>query len=117
MRSIRTLHELRKRCGRARADRAYELSKEAVDSLGSLAQELSFDNFQWTNSLYCAAATKHLDSLQAEYEARLELGLAVDWLDSAALEQEIWHRRSGCDHFAMRGQDRCLPIHTCSSPA
>jgi glycine/D-amino acid oxidase-like deaminating enzyme len=82
------LHELRLRSGQARADRAYELSKEAVDSLGSLARELSFDNFQWTNSLYCAATMKQLNPLQAEYEARLELGLAVDWLDSAALERK-----------------------------
>lgn len=76
------LSELRRKAGIAAANRAYELCAAAITELGSICRALRFPHFEMKHSLYLASFRKDVKMLSAEYAARKELGLKMEWWDA-----------------------------------
>ena len=89
------LLDLRRRVGRAAADRAYLACAEAVRTLEAIAATLPPCDFRPQASLYVASRRADAATLREECSARAAIGLPVAWLDSAALAQEHGVRAHG----------------------
>ncbi|MEO6167261.1 MAG: FAD-dependent oxidoreductase [Chitinophagales bacterium] len=74
--------------GYGNAVRAYELCREAIYKLESVAAKIGFKDFQPRKSLYYAAHKKDEDGLYDEYLIRKGNGFKVLWLNHDALNAE-----------------------------
>jgi glycine/D-amino acid oxidase-like deaminating enzyme len=79
------LVELARTVGKENAVSAYLACAEAIDSLAEVAREVRDVGFARTRSLYFASRPWHRRRLVAEYEARRDCGLSVQWLSREAL--------------------------------
>jgi glycine/D-amino acid oxidase-like deaminating enzyme len=72
------------------ARRAYQLGREAIDEFARLVAKLGDGcGFARTRSLFLATSAASGDALRAECDARRAIGLAVDYLDGAALKRSF----------------------------
>lgn len=83
------LSDLREMIGKEKADRAYHLCNQAIDDLARIAKKLKVSEFISRDSLYYAAYKKHVPTLKGEFEARLDAGFDVEWLDSEKLKRKF----------------------------
>ncbi|SEW35548.1 NAD(P)/FAD-dependent oxidoreductase [Chitinophaga arvensicola] len=83
------LTELREKSGIAAANRAYELCADAISSLESICKKLHFPLFEKKKSLYLASYQKDVKMLEAEFKARQELGLKMEWWESAGIKEKM----------------------------
>lgn len=81
------LYKLRGLIEPSRADRAYHLGMEAIETLGRLASEVAAP-FERRPSLYFARTSRGLESLRLEFAARTDAKLAVEWLGPRELRGE-----------------------------
>lgn len=80
------LVKLRKKLGREHADAAYKRSREAVSDIAALVKRLGCDcDLAQRCSLFLAKSEKDVRLLKAEYKARHEIGLEVEYLDRESL--------------------------------
>jgi glycine/D-amino acid oxidase-like deaminating enzyme len=90
------LVELAELVGDAPAARAYRLGVAALDEFERLARELGDDCcFARRRSLFLATTPRFADLLREECRARRAIGLHVDFLGEADLEQEFGLARPG----------------------
>ena len=81
------LTELLKRMGKADAERAYQVCLESIGKIGSLCDEIGDScGFTWKSSVYLASREKDVPGLQAEYRARREAGIELDFLSQTDVE-------------------------------
>jgi glycine/D-amino acid oxidase-like deaminating enzyme len=73
------LTELR---GYADACRSFELCKDSITSIASIAKLLGIDYFQQRRSLYFAANMKDIAFIEEEYKLRKKAGFNVELMDS-----------------------------------
>jgi glycine/D-amino acid oxidase-like deaminating enzyme len=83
------LSELRQKAGIAAANRAYELCAAAITELKDICRAIRFPHFEMKRSLYLASFRKDVALLQAEYAARKELGLKMEWWDAATVAEKM----------------------------
>lgn len=81
------LFQLREKIGKEGADRAYHLGLEAIDTIAERATEPACA-FARKPSLYFARGDKAVRELEQEFAARQDAGLAVEWLNDAALRAD-----------------------------
>jgi glycine/D-amino acid oxidase-like deaminating enzyme len=90
------LTALAKKIGAANARRAYLKSRQAVDALKQIvAEERIVCGLKDKSSLYLAGDAYGHRALEAEAEARAEIGLDSRYLDSAALRERFGVDRTG----------------------
>ena len=90
------LTALAKKIGEANAKRAYLKSRQAVDALKRIvAEERIVCGLKDKSSLYLAGDAYGHRALQAEAEARAEIGLDSRYLDPAALRERFGVDRTG----------------------
>ena len=77
------LFELIEKIGEKDAVRAYWLCNKAIKSLMRIADKIGFKDIAFTQSLYYAAAKKHVIDLQKEFTARKRHGFEVRYLNGA----------------------------------
>lgn len=81
------LTELILRMGKADAERAYQVCLEGIGKIASLCDEIGGPcGFTWKPSVYLASREKDVPGLQAEYAARREAGIDLDFLSQADVE-------------------------------
>jgi glycine/D-amino acid oxidase-like deaminating enzyme len=86
------LTDLAHRLGADRAARAYQACASSFESLERrFPGILACSNYRRRESLYLAEDSHALPALRAEFEARREIGLACEWVDT-----EVLRRRYGC---------------------
>ncbi|WP_142683236.1 NAD(P)/FAD-dependent oxidoreductase [Chitinophaga polysaccharea] len=83
------LSELRMKAGISNANRAYELCATSIGELENTCKALHFPHFEKKHSLYLASYGKDVKKLSEEAEARLELGLKMDWWDAATIKAKM----------------------------
>jgi glycine/D-amino acid oxidase-like deaminating enzyme len=83
------LVDLAARYGEDAAALAYRSCADAIDRLADHARALRDVDFARRHSLYFASRTRHRAALQAECAARARHGLAVEWLEPAALRERF----------------------------
>lgn len=84
-----SLHELSARIGKQNAVRAYQLCKESIHKLGSIAAKTGLAEFQLNKSLYYAAHQKDQGFLAREFQIRKDNGFLVDYLTAGDLKKEF----------------------------
>jgi glycine/D-amino acid oxidase-like deaminating enzyme len=84
-----SLTELSNKIGTDKAVRSYRLCAESIGKLGGIAEKIGFADFEYRKSLYYAANKKDTAFLQKEYAARKAMGLAVSYLDKAAVNEQF----------------------------
>jgi len=90
------LVKLRRKLGRKHADAAYKRSRKAVSDLAALVKRLGLTcGLDRRPSLFLAKSEKAVPLLKAEFEARREIGLEVEYLDGKALAARFAIARSG----------------------
>lgn len=90
------LTTLTKKIGAADARRAYLRSRQAVDDLKRIvAEERIVCGLKDKSSLYLAGDAYGHRALEAEAQARAEIGLASQYLDAAALREQFGVERTG----------------------
>lgn len=95
------LSDLIEMVGRERAVRSYLLCLEAILRTEQLVQQLDDDcGFERKKSLYIASDKRDVKSMQAEYEERRKIGIALEMLD----EREIKSRFSFGAPLALLSQ-------------
>lgn len=83
------LSELRTKAGISNANRAYERCAASISELESICKALRFPHFERKHSLYLASYQKDVKKLSEEVEARLELGLKMEWWDAATVKAKM----------------------------
>ncbi len=83
------LKDLIAKVGEQHAVRSYELCKESIDRLKSIAKDISFENFQTRSSLYFASHDKDVSSLSEEYLARKRHGFDVTYLERNEIKNQF----------------------------
>jgi glycine/D-amino acid oxidase-like deaminating enzyme len=84
-----SLRELSEKIGRKNAVRAYQLCKESIHKLGSIAAKIGLREFQYNRSLFYAAFHKDQSFLAREFNLRHASGFRVEYLGAADLEKEF----------------------------
>ncbi len=80
------LHKLRETYGKEFADRAYRSCADAIRKIETLVGELDDDcDFQRKPSLFLAQKEGDVEELRAEFNARVDAGFEVEWLDREEL--------------------------------
>jgi len=74
------LSVLKNKIGLEKAVRSYKLCEESISKLGDIANEISFNEFDYRGSLYYAANKKDENFLKEEYNIRKENGFNVTYL-------------------------------------
>jgi len=96
------LHELREMIGPQDAARVYRLGVEAISQIARLALELPANcGFRMKPSVYLAARHGNVTDLRAEFEARREIGINVDWLSRSDITSRFSFER----HAAILSHD------------
>jgi glycine/D-amino acid oxidase-like deaminating enzyme len=81
------LTELILRMGKVDAERAYQVCLESIGKIASLCEEIGDScGFAWKKSVYLASREKDVRGLQAEYAARREAGIEVEYLSQTDVE-------------------------------
>lgn len=81
------LTDLIERMGKADANRAYQVCLESIGKIATLCEEIGYPcGFTWKSSAYLASREKDVPGLQAEYAARREAGIELDFLSQADVE-------------------------------
>ncbi len=75
------LHELSSMIGEKNAVRSYQLCKESIDKLLSIADRIGFPNIQRKKSLYYAASKKDVANLKKEFLIRKKNNFRVRFLE------------------------------------
>ncbi|HEX2684401.1 MAG TPA: FAD-dependent oxidoreductase, partial [Ferruginibacter sp.] len=83
------LYRLKDMVGLKNAVRSYQYCTEAIHSLGRIAGEIKFPDFEYKPSLYLAAYKKDLHPLQEEFTIRKTHGFKVEYLDQAAVKEQF----------------------------
>lgn len=83
------LYELIEKVGKEKAERAYWLCSEAIDTIAAITKALDFNDFEFKKSLYFAAYKKDVALLKKEYQARKTAGFEVRFLDKDAIQSEF----------------------------
>ena len=92
------LYKLIGQIGEKGAVESYRACYKAIDTLGSIAEQIGSDSdFQKKASLYFAAFKKDVSGLQQEFAARKACGFDVAWLSSDAIlkKYRIDHTKGG----------------------
>ena len=96
------LHELREMIEPDDAARAYRLGVDAIKQIGQLASELPTDlAFRMKPSVYLTARHGNVSDLYAEFEARRQIGIDVDWMSRADIASRFSFER----HAAILSHD------------
>ena len=98
------LCELKDKVGLKNAVRSYQLCAESIATLGRIAKEIKFADFELKPSLYYSAYKKDLPFLKKEFAARKEQGFEVDYLDEAAVKKKFNFDTPGAILSAVGGQ-------------
>jgi glycine/D-amino acid oxidase-like deaminating enzyme len=90
------LVKLRRKLGRKHADAAYRRSRKAVSDMAALVKRLGLAcGLARRPSLFLAKSKKDMPLLKAEFKARREIGLEVEYLDNTALATRFTIPRYG----------------------
>ncbi len=90
------LVKLRRKVGRKNADAAYKRSRRSVSDMAALGKRLGLAcGLARKPSLFLAKSEKDVPLLKAEFAARREIGLEVEYLDEAALAKRFGIPRGG----------------------
>ena len=83
------LYRLIEMIGKEKAQRAYKLCSDAIDSIGEIVKDFKMHHgFNKKQSLYYAAYKKDVSWLKKEYEDRKEAGFKVKWLTPQEVKKE-----------------------------
>ncbi len=82
------LSELKDMVGLKNATRAYRLCEMAITKIGSIANKIKFEEFEYKQSLYYAAAKKDQDFLATEFNIRRQQGFDVKLLAASDVKQQ-----------------------------
>ena len=81
------LIDLVSKVGEAAAVRSYQLGKEAIDKVDSIAHKLEDDcGFERRSTLYLASKPSHVKKLRQEFELRVKHGFQEEFLEKEAIE-------------------------------
>ena len=84
------LIELRRRIGKAKADRAYKLCRDAIYEIEEVVPKLDRRcEFARTKSLYIASSRRDIPALRRECRARQEIGLNASYLREKELRERF----------------------------
>ncbi len=84
------LIDLKEKVGATNAVRAYQLCLESINKLEHLTQTLGEPcGFECKQSFYLASRPKDVKTLYAEYEARKQMGIPLEFIDGATLQTEF----------------------------
>lgn len=83
------LFELIKKVGTRHAVRAYQLCLDAISKLATVAEKVSFPDFDFRNSLYFAKHVKDVSMLKEEFAARKRFGFPVEFLQAPDIENDF----------------------------
>lgn len=98
------LTELADKIGIESAMRSYQLCAESIKKLGSIAATIGFKDFEYKQSLYYAANKNDIGFLKNECAARRENGLAVEYLNEAAIKKRFGFSAPGAILSALSAQ-------------
>ncbi len=90
------LIQLEKEVGSEHARRAYRATRHAIDDLADIIERYEIDcGLQKRGSLYLAKTDRDMDWLADEAQARGEIGIEVNLIDAASLQNEFGLHRPG----------------------
>lgn len=82
------LSELVRTFGERDAARVYELGREAIETLGDVAESLGGDcDFSKAHAIYLCSRRRDAKRVREEANLRRRLGFEVEWVDGAELER------------------------------
>nr|WP_236023331.1 FAD-dependent oxidoreductase [Chitinophaga chungangae] len=106
------LTQLTEKIGKTGAERAYALCAASVGELERTVKKLKEPLFERKDSLLLASFKKDLPMLKKEYEARLAMGLEVEWWSAATLKNKMGLNNPGAIRSATAAQtDAYLLTH------
>jgi len=82
------LHELIAKIGKTKAQKAYRLCEESINTLEQISRKIKFEDFERKKSLYTAHHPQKINFLKKELEARKQNGHMVSWLDDKEIQQK-----------------------------
>lgn len=71
------------------AEYVYKVSSRAIDTLESIASKINFNHFDRQESLFFAAQSKDNLLLEAEFNARKNVGFDVTWLTEGEIKKQF----------------------------
>jgi glycine/D-amino acid oxidase-like deaminating enzyme len=84
------LTDLKEKVGEANAVRAYQLCLDAIGKMEDLTHTIGAPcGFERKKSLYLASKKKDVKTMYEEFKARKEMGIDLEFLDGARLEEEF----------------------------
>ncbi|MEO6542249.1 MAG: FAD-dependent oxidoreductase [Ferruginibacter sp.] len=98
------LCKLKELVGLKNAVRSYQCCAEAIATLGKIAGQIKFTDFENKPSLYFAAYKKDLSFIKEEYGLRKEQGFKVQYLEEAAVKKQFGFNAPGAILSAVGAQ-------------
>ncbi len=80
------LHLLKKKIGNENAERVYQLCGNSIEALVKIMNEINFNDYKKTNSLYFSAHHSQKKFMQQEFDARKKAGFNVCLLSAGELK-------------------------------
>jgi len=76
------LHQLKEQVGAQKANKAYQLCGESIDTLADIMQQINFTDYEQNQSLFFSTHASQKDFLQQELKARAAAGFDVTLLSA-----------------------------------
>jgi glycine/D-amino acid oxidase-like deaminating enzyme len=82
------LHILKEKIGETKAEKAYKLCGSAIDTIVQLMNNLNFDEYENTHSLFFSTHHNQTNFMLKEFNARKKAGFGVSFLNSGELKNK-----------------------------